>query len=122
MYRMNNTLSAARAYLYQVLAEALAEPAAWLVRAGEQWPLTRAALQVAQDEDDDSIRRIVAELVNIPAESLNRRKERYDSLLTGSHPVSIGFYESLAREGHLAGSYMHSVWSAYRAAGRTWSG
>lgn len=117
MAGVNTNASAARAQLYQLLAEALAEPVAWLAQSGHQWPLFTAALQVAHDENHATIRRAVVDMATIPPASLSKRRKRYEALLSASGSASLKFYESLARDEQLVGAHTVALWSVYRTAG-----
>ncbi len=115
--------AAARAKLYWSLAEALAEPPDWLSASGHQWPLCAAALEVARCATDAAIGQTVVELAGIPPEDLSRRRARYEALFLGTgRPPRLWLYESLARDGRLAGPSTAVVWSVYRAAGLTVAG
>lgn len=109
--------AAARARLYWSLAEALAEPPDWLSASGHQWPLFTAALEVAHCEADVAIGQAVVELAEIPPEGLSRRRARYEALFLGTGQPRLWLYESLARDGQLAGPSTAAVWSVYKAAG-----
>lgn len=109
--------AAARARLYQLLAEALADPPDWLSQASRQWPLSDAAEEVAHLEDNQAILQAAAAQTAIPPEDIVKRRARYEALFTG-HGSSIHWlYESLARDGQLAGPSCQAVWSVYEAAG-----
>ncbi len=106
-----------RARLYQALAEALAEPSGWLSSSGYQWPLFASALEVADQEGQAAIRQVLPDLAAIPPESLGVRRERYGELFCGAGRPRLWLYESLARDGQLAGPRTLSLWTLYQAAG-----
>jgi ferredoxin len=109
--------AAARTRLYQTLAEALSEPPDWLSASGQHWPLFTAALEVAHDENQAAIRQAVVEVAAIPPEGLSRRQARYAALFSGLGRPHLWLYESLARDGKLAGPSALAVWSVYEVAG-----
>jgi nitrate reductase assembly molybdenum cofactor insertion protein NarJ/NAD-dependent dihydropyrimidine dehydrogenase PreA subunit len=111
---------AARSRLYWALAEALAEPDDEFCRAGCQWPLFEAAVEVA--DGDPLIAQAVVELADIPPESLSRRRARYEALFGGDGRPQLCLYESLAREGRLVGACSMALWATYQAAGLTVAG
>jgi nitrate reductase assembly molybdenum cofactor insertion protein NarJ/NAD-dependent dihydropyrimidine dehydrogenase PreA subunit len=114
---MSAANASGRASLYRALAEALATPPDWLSTAGRQWPLFEAALDVAEREDCAAIRLALPRLAVISAEDPGIRQARYQALFSVSGPPHICLYESLARDGKLAGPSTLAVWSIYEAAG-----
>lgn len=110
----------ARARLYHMLAEALSEPPDWLSASGHQWPLFTAALEVAHNENHPAIRQAVTEVAAIAPEDLSKRQARYTTLFSGQGRLWL--YESLARDGQLAGPSAMAVWAVYEAAGLTVAG
>jgi len=113
---------AAHGRLYQALAEALAEPDDWVCRAGRQWPLFKAAVEVAPIVGDPVIGQAVSELAEIPPESLWRRRARYEALFISQGRPHLSLYESMAREGRLVGACAMALWATYRSAGLTVAG
>jgi TorA maturation chaperone TorD/ferredoxin-like protein FixX len=109
--------STARTRLYQALAEVLSEPPDWLIAPGYQWSLFTAAVDVAHEEDQTAIRQVVIEMEAIPPEGLGKRRAHYNALFLGSNRPHLWLYESLARDGQLAGPSAMAVWSAYESAG-----
>jgi ferredoxin len=109
--------STARTKLYQALAEVLSEPPDWLSGSGRHWPLFTAALEVAHEEDQTAIRQAVVEVEAIPPEGPSKRLARYKALFSGSSRPQLWLYESLARDGQLAGPSAMAVWLVYEAAG-----
>jgi TorA maturation chaperone TorD/NAD-dependent dihydropyrimidine dehydrogenase PreA subunit len=104
-----------RANIYHFLAEALSEPPAWLCLAGLGWPLYAS---IAETSSSSAAHTAVHAFVEIPAETLSRRQERYRCLITGGgkrEPVI--FYESLYRSGRLAGPETFAVEKIYRQNG-----
>jgi ferredoxin len=101
--------------LYDLLAEALAEPPAWLALAGSEWPLTAVARELAGGSA--AVAAAVAALAVVPAESPAARRRRYLALSTGTGRPRFWFYESAHREGRLLGESAEAVARLYRAAG-----
>lgn len=117
---MNNRATT-RTNLYQLLAEALAEPPQWFAEAGRKWPLFETALAYAENANDAMIREAVVRMAAIPAENMRTRRRRYRQLIEGqSHPLPV--YESLAREGRLSGAITFKAASLYAAVGLTTDG
>ncbi len=113
----NAEQAAARARLCTALAEALAEPPAWLSESGHQWPLFISALEVAQHEDCTAIRQTLLDLAEIPPEDLRTRRRRYEALFFGGGRPRLWLYESLALDSQLAGPSTVAVGLVYEAAG-----
>lgn len=105
------SLNEARARLYQSLAEAISEPPAWFCSAGDQWPLFMDAVELARHMNDPALFQMVAEIAEIPAESLAERRKRYHVM-----PPSQ-FYESRWHDGRLLGPTCFDIWQTYAAAG-----
>ena len=99
--------------LYQLLAEALAEPAEWLSLSGKRMPLYKAVSSLAKTSP--AARKNLDALASIPAESLEARKMRYAAIF---NPAS-GFwlYESAALYGRIIGEETFTLAKLYRAAG-----
>ncbi len=108
-------MSEDRADLYRALAEALAEPPGWLAHAGCDWPLTRAAAQLALTSDaaDEAAR----SLAQIPAEPLSARRKRYISLFMGSGRPRFWLYESLFCNGRFLDPSTATIEKLYLACG-----
>lgn len=102
-----------RAELYQALAEAVAEPPAWLAEPGGAWPLAGPAQTLAAAGADSTG---AAALAAVPAEPLAARRARYAALFTGGRP-RIWLYESAFRSGRPFGPEMTAAARLYRAAG-----
>ncbi|MFQ5613407.1 MAG: molecular chaperone TorD family protein [Anaerolineae bacterium] len=105
-----------RAELYASLAEALAEPPAWLAGAGRDWPLFEAAVRAARD-GSQAARRAVEALAAIRPESLSVRRRRYQALFAGAGRPRLWLHESLHMEGRLLGAATLAVERVYRVAG-----
>lgn len=106
-----------QAELYATLAEALAEPPAWLTCAGRDWPLFEAAIHVAQDEGSQAAQRAAVSLSAIQPESLDARRHRYRRLFDGPGRPRLWLYESLHLDGRLLGPVTFAVQQVYCAAG-----
>lgn len=107
----------AQAELYTALAEALAEPPAWLAGPGPSWPLFTAAVRVAHQTGSQAARRAVVALADLPPEPLSLRRQRYRQLFTGPGRPRLALYESLYRHGRLLGPVTFTLQALYRAAG-----
>ncbi|MGC8781644.1 MAG: molecular chaperone TorD family protein, partial [Anaerolineae bacterium] len=106
-----------RADLYAVLAEALAEPPAWLADAGHAWPLTGI---VGRLPARAPARRWLPVLAAVPAEPPALRRARYVRLFEGTNgPPRFWLYESAATTGRILGPQAAAVAALYRAAGVT---
>ena len=105
------------ARLYEALAEALAEPPPWLTRAGCKWPLFDMAINFARQDDRPALRAAIAGLATINAESRQTRCARYERLFLDVTRPHLSLYESMARDGHLAGPRTFAVQSIYASAG-----
>lgn len=103
--------------LYQLLAEGLAEPPVWLNAPGPKWPLFRVVSEMANEQNDTTIRRVLAELADIPEETPDQRQNRYESLFFGNGQSPLPLYESLAQHGRLITPTTFAVEKVYRAAG-----
>jgi ferredoxin/nitrate reductase assembly molybdenum cofactor insertion protein NarJ len=121
---VSNTLTAAYARLYQSLAEVLAEPPEWFTRPGDQWPLFADVLEIAQGGHRvaSTMHHAARELAQIPSENLGARRARYEALFQGTNRPHLWLYESMVRDGRLAGPSTFSIASAYKAAGVVVSG
>ena len=105
-----------RADLYAALAEALAEPPAWLAAEGRAWPLTAAVGRLAAASA--AARRALAALAGIPAEPPAARRARYARLFEGRNAAPrFWLYESAAATGRILGPQTAAVAALYRAAG-----
>lgn len=104
-----------RADLYHALAEALAEPPEWLVFPGKAWPLFESATQLGQCSQ--AAQQAVLALGEIGAESLSRRKARYENLFIGSGRPKFDLYESMYSSGRLFGPETLAVERVYKSAG-----
>jgi ferredoxin len=115
--------AAARAELYYTLAEVLTDtPPDWMTEVGSRWPLTRAAEEVAMQEDQAALASAVTPLSCVFPESLDRRTERFNDLCSGFAESPIAMHESLICDGRLAGPSMAAVGAIYQAAGLNVSG
>jgi formate hydrogenlyase subunit 6/NADH:ubiquinone oxidoreductase subunit I len=114
---VNTYATEARSALYQSLAEAFSEPPTWLVHAGNRWSVYHAALQVAQEEDNQELHRAALALSLIPAGGLQQRRKHYHRLISSIDHPNLCFHESLARHERLGGMLTIAVWTAYRAVG-----
>jgi nitrate reductase assembly molybdenum cofactor insertion protein NarJ/Fe-S-cluster-containing hydrogenase component 2 len=74
------------------------------------------ALEIASSEDDAALQRIIINLAAIPPESLEKRRSRYHAIFSAARP-HLWLYESLARDGRLAGPTTFAIWQAYESAG-----
>jgi nitrate reductase assembly molybdenum cofactor insertion protein NarJ len=66
---------------------------------------------------DAALGQAAVELAGIPPEGLSGRCARYEALFLGTGRPRLWLYESLARDGQLAGPSTAAVWSVYEAAG-----
>jgi len=107
----------AQAELYTALAEALAEPPAWLAGPGPSWPLFTAAVRVAHRTGSQAARRAVAALADLAPEPLPLRRQRYRRLFAGPGRPRLALYESLYRHGRLLGPVTFTLQALYRTAG-----
>ncbi len=106
-------MSALVADLYQLLAEALAEPPEWLSLPGDQMPLYKAASALAKSSP--AARKNLDALASIPAESLVAYQMRYAALFNPKN--GIWLYESAALYGRIIGEETFTLSRLYRAAG-----
>ncbi|NOY99324.1 MAG: 4Fe-4S dicluster domain-containing protein [Chloroflexi bacterium] len=106
-------MSVLAADLYQVLAEALAEPPGWLCLPGHRWPLYETASALAGDSA--AARKNLESLANIPAEPLGARRSRYAALFNPEN--GLWLYESAALYGRIIGEETFTLARLYRAAG-----
>lgn len=106
-----------RAALYQMLAEALAPegPPEWMAEEGRSWPLYEAAAGVGSISP--SARRAVVSLEEVTSRPLERLKESYATLFTGSFRPHCDLYESTWVSGRPMGPASVQVERLYRAAG-----
>ncbi len=103
----------ARAALYHALAEALTEP-----QPGIQARLLGAVITAAQVLGSAACQRATLTLAELPARDLEALRDRYASLeARPGRPLAL--YESLHREGRLAGQATWEVEQRYRALGLT---
>lgn len=106
-------MSLLAADLYQLLAEALAEPAEWLSLLGKQMPLYKTASALA--ETSPAARKNLDALASIPAESLDARKLRYAAIFNPAN--GLWLYESAALYGRIIGEETFTLSRLYHAAG-----
>ncbi len=104
-----------RSELYTALAEALANPPDWLALPGKEWPLYTISTRLVLSSPE--VRQSIEKMERIPAESITRRRERYDALFSGPGRPRFWLYESLHRSGGLFSPETIEVESIYRAAG-----
>lgn len=104
-----------RADLYQVLAESLAEPPAWLALPGREWPLFEIVARLAPESE--AARRAVEPLAEIPTEPSAARRARYHALFVGPGRPRLWLYESAHRSGRVLGPETFAVERFYRAGG-----
>ena len=105
-----------RAELYAVLAEALAEPPAWLAAAGRAWPLHVAVQGCAASSA--AAQQALPALGQVSAEPGAARRARYARLFEGTNgPPRFWLYESAAQTGRILGPQTAAVAALYRAAG-----
>lgn len=94
----------------------LAGPPLWMMTPARDWPLNADASHFATESP--AARRAILSLSEIPAESLERRRERYDSLFNGTNGrPCLWLYESAARTGRILGPETFAVAKLYCAAG-----
>lgn len=94
----------------------LAGPPLWMTTPARDWPLNADASHFATESP--AARRAILSLSEIPAESLERRRERYDSLFNGTNGrPCLWLYESAARTGRILGPETFAVAKLYCAAG-----
>ena len=94
----------------------LAGPPLWMTTPARDWPLNADASHFATESP--AARRAILSLREIPAESLERRRERYDSLFNGTNGrPCLWLYESAARTGRILGPETFAVAKLYCAAG-----
>jgi len=106
-------MSVLAADLYQLLAEALAEPSEWISLPGNQMPLYEAASALA--ETSPAARKNLDALANIPTESLEARRMRYATLFNPEN--GFWLYESAALYGRIIGEEAFTLARLYRVAG-----
>lgn len=94
----------------------LAGPPIWMAAPARGWPLYADASHFATKSP--AARRAILALSEIPAESLERRCERYNSLFNGTNGrPHLWLYESAARTGRILGPETFAVAKLYCAAG-----
>lgn len=101
--------------LYHLLAEALAEPPAWLTPVGREWPLYDLAMSLAHESE--AAQHAVEALADVRAESIVARRRRYTALFGGAGRPQVWLYESAFLTGRILGPETFAVERAYRAAG-----
>ena len=106
-------MSLLAADLYQLLAEALADPAEWLSLPGKQMPLYKTASALA--ESSTAAKRNLDVLASIPAESLDARKMRYAAIFNPAG--GLWLYESTALHGRIIGEETFTLARLYSSAG-----
>ncbi len=108
-------MSFARAEMYYALADALAAPPEWLARPGREWPLYKAAKELAGESE--AARSALALFGEIPAEPMPEREKRYHALFSGDGRPDLWLYESLHRHGSMLSAETVDLEKIYRAAG-----
>lgn len=101
------------ASIYHALSELLAGSPPWAVDSARAWSLYTDAERAAHDSP--AARRAILSLSDIPAESAEQRRARYDTLFL--NPPRRWLYESVAKTGRILGEETFAVAKIYRAAG-----
>jgi nitrate reductase assembly molybdenum cofactor insertion protein NarJ/Pyruvate/2-oxoacid:ferredoxin oxidoreductase delta subunit len=109
----------ARADLYALLAELLAEPPEWMSLPGREWPLVETLTQLAAESE--AARRHLDLVAALRSEEAHLRRERYASLFQTARP-RYWLYESAAKTGKIFGPETFELANLYHTAGLDISG
>jgi len=104
----------ARADLYALLAEVLAEPPGWMFLPGREWPLFQTLAGVASEFKLAGPN--LDRLGTIPSEEPQKRQDRYTTIFASGKP-RYWLYESAALTGRILGPGTFEMARLYRAAG-----
>lgn len=106
-----------RADVYLGLAEALSaqETPAWMAHPGCRWPLVESASGL--EELPHAVKAALEQVMKVPAESIDRRRERYTTLFAGQGRPRFWLYESAVLSGKLLGPETFAVERWYQHAG-----
>lgn len=103
-----------RSLIYRALSELLAGSPPWAVDSARAWPLYADASRVAHESP--AARRVILSLSEIPAESIEQRQARYESIFN-NRTLNYWLYESAAKTGRILGPDTFAVAKLYHAAG-----
>lgn len=103
-----------RSLIYRALSELLAGSPPWVVDSARAWSLYADASRVAHESP--AARRAILALSEIPAESIEQRQARYESIFN-NRTLNYWLYESAAKTGRIIGPDTFAVAKLYHAAG-----